>query len=341
MSVLVTGAAGFIGFHLVKKLIAQGHEVVGIDNINDYYSVTLKHDRLKECGIEINSSEGVNYYKSSTCAYEFYKMDLTEMDKLSDLFQSRKFQFVINLAAQAGIRYSLENPRSYLSSNVEGFFNILECCRLVKPAKLIYASSSSVYGTNTEQPFAISQKSETPINIYAASKKANELMAHAYSHLYNIQTVGLRFFTVYGPWGRPDMAPYLFANAIESGKAIDVYNHGNMKRDFTYIDDIVDGIYSVLKSHLNSDYQVFNIGNGRPVDLMNFIQCLETSFNKKAEINLKEMIPGDIVSTWADTAELEKATGYRANTNIQEGVAKFVEWHRSYHSKTKASESEI
>ncbi|KQS33277.1 NAD-dependent epimerase/dehydratase family protein [Dyadobacter sp. Leaf189] len=333
MSVLVTGAAGFIGFHLVKKLIEKGHDVVGIDNINDYYSVTLKHDRLRECGIDIDNPVLENYYKSDIANYEFFKMDLTEMDKLSELFETRRFRYVINLAAQAGIRYSLENPRSYLSSNVEGFFNVLECSRLVKPEKLIYASSSSVYGLNTEQPFAISQKSETPINIYAASKKANELMAHAYSHLYNIQTVGLRFFTVYGPWGRPDMAPYLFANAIEKGEAINVYNHGNMKRDFTYIDDIVSGIYAVLDTQLTEQYQVFNIGNGQPVDLMDFIKCLESSFGKPAEINLKEMIPGDIVSTWADTAELERATGYRAATDISTGVEHFAKWHRAYHAK--------
>ncbi|TLV00775.1 NAD-dependent epimerase/dehydratase family protein [Dyadobacter luticola] len=331
MSVLVTGAAGFIGFHLVKKLISQGHAVVGIDNINDYYSVSLKHDRLRECGIDINAPVSENYYRNADGTYEFYKMDLIEMDKLVDLFETRKFEFVINLAAQAGIRYSLENPRSYLSSNVEGFFNILECCRLHTPDKLIFASSSSVYGLNTEQPFAISQKSETPINIYAASKKANELMAHAYSHLYQFTTVGLRFFTVYGPWGRPDMAPYLFAKAIQDDRAINVYNHGKMKRDFTYIDDIVAGIYAVIQSAMPEKYQVYNIGNGRPVDLMHFIQCLESSFGKNAQINLKDMIPGDIVSTWADTEELERVTGYRAGTNIEAGVENFVNWYKQYH----------
>jgi UDP-glucuronate 4-epimerase len=330
MRVLVTGAAGFIGFHLVKKLVKQGHQVVGIDNINDYYSVQLKLDRLAQIGIDVSNLESHQSNLSSTSSFEFIKMDLLDMDQLLDLFKGAPFDYVVNLAAQAGIRYSLENPRSYLKSNVEGFFNILECCRLYPPGKLVYASSSSVYGLNTEQPFATVQKSETPINVYAATKKTNELLAHTYSHLYNMTTVGLRFFTVYGPWGRPDMAPFLFADAIEAGRPINVYNHGEMKRDFTYIDDIVGGISAVLKSELPHKYQVYNIGNGKPVDLLHFIKCLETSFDKKAEINLKEMIPGDIVSTWADTDELESVTGHRATTNIEDGVNSFVKWYLEY-----------
>lgn len=330
MKVLVTGAAGFIGFHLVKKLIKEGHQVVGIDNINDYYSVQLKLDRLSQVGIDVAQIVSHQAVLSSVSSFQFIKMDLLDMDQLLGLFEEHHFDYVINLAAQAGIRYSLENPRSYLKSNVEGFFNILECCRLHPPGKLVYASSSSVYGLNTEQPFATIQKSETPINVYAATKKTNELLAHTYSHLYDLTTVGLRFFTVYGPWGRPDMAPFLFADAIEAGRPINVYNHGEMKRDFTYIDDIVGGINAVLKSDLPNKYQVFNIGNGKPVNLLHFIKCLESSFGKKAEINLKDMIPGDIVSTWADTDELEAVSGHRATTNIEDGVDSFVKWYREY-----------
>ncbi|CAG5069904.1 UDP-glucose 4-epimerase [Dyadobacter sp. CECT 9623] len=330
MKVLVTGAAGFIGFHLVQKLVENGHSVVGIDNINDYYSVDLKLDRLRECGIEIDDAIDGKEYSSSKSSYVFHKLDLTEMDELSQLFEANRFDYVVNLAAQAGIRYSMENPRSYLKSNVEGFFNILECCRLFPPRKLVYASSSSVYGLNTEQPFAIEQKSETPINIYAASKKANELMAHAYSHLYDFTTVGLRFFTVYGPWGRPDMAPFLFADAITKGNPITVYNNGLMKRDFTYIDDIVDGIVSVLDTDLSAKYQVFNIGNGKPVDLLHFITCLENAFGQEAVKNMREMAPGDIVSTWADTETLRNSTGYAPKIDIEDGVAAFVSWFKTY-----------
>ncbi|KAA0991299.1 NAD-dependent epimerase/dehydratase family protein [Dyadobacter aurulentus] len=330
MKVLVTGAAGFIGFHLVKKLIEDGHSVVGIDNINDYYSVDLKMDRLRECGIEIAGHTDGNSYQSTNSSYIFCKLDLTDMEELAQLFEVHRFDYVVNLAAQAGIRYSMENPRSYIRSNVEGFFNVLECCRIFPPKKLVYASSSSVYGLNTEQPFAVEQKSETPINVYAASKKTNELMAHAYSHLYNFTTIGLRFFTVYGPWGRPDMAPFLFADAITQGKPITVYNNGLMKRDFTFIDDIIDGMVSVLNTDHTTKYQVFNIGNGKPVDLMHFITCLEKAFGKEAIKNFREMAPGDIQSTWADTETLKSATGYVPKIDIEEGVGIFARWFEAY-----------
>lgn len=331
MKVLVTGAAGFIGFHLVQKLVADGYNVIGLDNINDYYSTDLKTDRLWQCGINVKEDSPSHLYLSSTSTYQFIKGDLLDMDLLQSLFEKHNFDYVINLAAQAGIRYSTENPRSYLKSNVEGFFNILECCRISPPKKLLFASSSSVYGLNEEQPFSTKQKSETPINIYAASKKTNELMAHAYSHLYQFTTVGLRFFTVYGPWGRPDMAPFLFADAILNDRPINVFNKGAMQRDFTYIDDIVNGIASVVTSELPSIYQVYNIGNGKPVELLYFIEQLEASFGRKAKKIMKNMIPGDIVSTWADTSELEFITGYRTQTDIETGVRSFADWYKSYY----------
>ena len=332
MKILVTGAAGFIGFYLVKKLIGEGHEVFGIDNINDYYATSLKINRLKECGIEpIDlSAPWENIYNSTLGNYAFQRVDLLDMDRLLELFEEHRFDYVVNLAAQAGIRYSIENPRSYLKSNVEGFFNILECCRQYPPRKLVFASSSSVYGLNEEQPFSTEQKVDSPINIYAASKKSNELMAHAYSHLYKFTAVGLRFFTVYGPWGRPDMAPFLFADAILNERPIKVFNSGQMKRDFTYVDDIVNGIASVISADLAEYYQIFNIGNGKPVDLLYFIQCLEKSLGKEAIKEMHPMVPGDIVSTWADTTQLEDCTGYKPQTDIAHGVKLFADWYKRY-----------
>lgn len=312
----------------------MGHEVYGIDNINDYYSVDLKLGRIRECGIDMDLADPASkVYKSSLGSYTFERVDLLDMDRLANLFESYQFDHVVNLAAQAGIRYSTENPRAYLQSNVEGFFNILECCRMYRPAKLVFASSSSVYGLNEEQPFATAQKVDTPINIYAASKKSNELMAHAYSHLYGFTTVGLRFFTVYGPWGRPDMAPFLFADAILNDRPIKVFNNGEMRRDFTYIDDIVAGIIAVIGASLPDKYQIFNIGNGKPVGLLDFIQCLEKSLGRDAVMEMHPIIAGDIVSTWADTTQLEAATGYRPKVEIASGVQIFADWYREYFRK--------
>lgn len=332
MKVLVTGSAGFIGFHLVKLLIRQGFQIFGIDNINDYYATSLKIDRLKDCGIEFDDLDASwdTLYQSTIGNYTFQRVDLLDMPRLTELFENQRFDIVVNLAAQAGIRYSTENPRAYLESNVEGFFNILECCRLYPPQKLIFASSSSVYGLNEEQPFATGQKVDTPINIYAASKKSNELMAHAYSHLYRFQAIGLRFFTVYGPWGRPDMAPFLFADAILNDRPIKVFNNGEMQRDFTYIDDIVNGVAATIHTEIPELYQIFNIGNGNPVSLLYFIQCLEESFRKNAVKEMHPIIPGDIVSTWADTTQLEQVTGYRPKTEIADGVRLFAAWYTNY-----------
>jgi UDP-glucuronate 4-epimerase len=311
MKVLVTGAAGFIGFHLVNRLITEGFEVVGLDIINNYYDVNLKYSRLKECGIdeaEINENILINSNKYSN--YQFIKLNIEDKKNLFNLFQKEKFDYVINLAAQAGVRYSIENPDVYISSNIVGFLNILEACRHHKIKHLVYASSSSVYGLNGKIPFSTSDNVDHPISLYAASKKSNELMAHTYSHLYNIPTTGLRFFTVYGPWGRPDMALFLFTKAILDDKPIDVYNNGKMFRDFTYIDDIVEGIYKVAnnpsKGNKNWDnknpnpsdsispYKIYNIGNSTPVKLMDFISEIEKNLNKKAKINFLPLQPGDV-----------------------------------------------
>lgn len=331
MKILVTGSAGFIGYHLIKSLLREGVMLVGIDNLNDYYDVNLKIARLKDCGIDFNDQNSTFITKDGS--YEFHKMDLTNYDELENLFKKNRFDIVVNLAAQAGIRYSTENPRSYIKSNIEGFFNILECCKLYPPKKLLYASSSSVYGLNTSQPFATSDKTETPINIYAASKKSNELMAHAYSHLYGFPTIGLRFFTVYGPWGRPDMAPFLFADAIQNDRPINIFNNGEMERDFTFITDIINGIREVLQLQVEKGFnKVLNIGNGKPVNLMYFINCLENSFGKDVKKQFKKMIPGDIVSTWSDTTELKELTNYTPKIDIEQGVQEFVIWYKSYYS---------
>ena len=337
MKILVTGAAGFIGYHLCEALLKSGHNVVGLDNINAYYDVNLKYARLNELGIArehaekfLNKATGVKYNDS----FQFVRMNLEDRENLPLLFSDSKFDVVCNLAAQAGVRYSIENPETYIDSNVVGFLNVLECCRHNDIQHLLYASSSSVYGENEKVPFATTDNVDYPISLYAATKKSNELMAYTYSHLYNIPTTGLRFFTVYGPWGRPDMAIYLFADAISKDKTIKVFNNGNMSRDFTYIDDIIAGIEILLKNapveeNGNAAYKISNIGNGSPQSLGDFIKAIETSFGKEAKKEYLPMQAGDVPQTWADVSEMEKF-GYKSSVAIEEGVESFVNWFKSY-----------
>ncbi|PQJ72080.1 NAD-dependent epimerase [Polaribacter butkevichii] len=340
MKILITGAAGFIGFHLSKRLLAKGHVVVGIDNINDYYDVNLKYARLKELGIIRGQAE--KFLNKSTGdlfndAFQFVRMNLEDRENLPILFKDNKFDVVCNLGAQAGVRYSIENPETYIDSNVVGFLNILECCRHYKIKHLLYASSSSVYGQNKKIPFSTSDNVDYPISLYAATKKSNELMAHTYSHLFGIPTTGLRFFTVYGPWGRPDMAPILFADAISNNRAIKVFNNGNMRRDFTYIDDIISGIEILLanapkKINEKPPYRISNIGNGSPESLGDFIKAIEVSLGVEAKKEYLPMQPGDVPQTWADITEIEKL-GYKSTTGINEGVKKFIVWFSEFYSK--------
>ena len=337
MKILVTGAAGFIGYHLCEALLKSGHNVVGLDNINAYYDVNLKYARLNELGITrdhaenfLNKSTGVKYNDS----FQFVRMNLEDRENLPSLFSDSKFDVVCNLAAQAGVRYSIENPETYIDSNVVGFLNVLECCRHNDIQHLLYASSSSVYGENEKVPFATTDNVDYPISLYAATKKSNELMAYTYSHLYNIPTTGLRFFTVYGPWGRPDMAIYLFADAISKDKTIKVFNNGNMSRDFTYIDDIIAGIEILLKNapveeNGNAAYKISNIGNGSPQSLGDFIKAIETSFGKEAKKEYLPMQAGDVPQTCADVSEIENF-GYKSSVCIVEGVESFVNWFKSY-----------
>lgn len=331
-TILVTGAAGFIGFHLCQKLIDQGHKVIGLDNINDYYSINLKLDRLKVLGID-EVSEKLTLSSKYQENFQFVKLDLNNYDKLNQLFEDCNFDIVCNLAAQAGVRYSLKNPHAYVDANVVGFVNILECVRHHNVKKLVYASSSSVYGLNEKVPFETSDNVDHPISLYAATKKSNELMAYTYSHLYGMETIGLRFFTVYGPWGRPDMAMFLFTDAILNDKPIKVFNEGNLSRDFTYIDDIVQGVEKTLLENKpeSKKYSLYNIGNGSPVKLLDFIKAIEKSTGKIAQKQMLPMQPGDVEQTWADTRALEKDYAYKPNTEIQVGVDKFVEWYRNYY----------
>ncbi|MCX7514892.1 NAD-dependent epimerase [Frateuria sp. STR12] len=333
MRILVTGTAGFIGAALARRLLERGDEVYGIDNHNDYYDPSLKEARLAQF--------------AGHPAYTHLRADLADADAVDRAFADFQPQRVVNLAAQAGVRYSLKNPRAYVRSNLDGFLNILEGCRHAKVEHLVYASSSSVYGANRKMPFAVEDAVDHPVSLYAASKKANELMAHSYSHLYDLPTTGLRFFTVYGPWGRPDMSPMLFADRISRGEPIDVFNFGNHSRDFTYIDDIVEGVIRTLDHPARPDpaydaerpspgtsgapYRVYNIGNDQPVQLLRFIELLEQNLGRTVEKNLLPMQPGDVPDTWADVSALRRDVGYAPDTSIEEGVARFVKWYREYH----------
>lgn len=347
MKILVTGSAGFIGFHVVKKLLQLGHVVVGIDNVNDYYDTGLKYARLKELGIYAEGSEGMVASKTiKGCS--FNRMAIEDRVALPALFAEQQFDAVVNLAAQAGVRYSLQNPFAYVDSNISGFVNLLECCRYNEIKHFIYASSSSVYGLNGHDRFSTGHNVDHPISLYAATKKSNELMAHVYSHLFGLPTTGLRFFTVYGPWGRPDMALFLFTKAILENKPIEVFNHGQMERDFTYVDDIVNGVIGVLQhvpagnpgwDALNPDpssakapYKVYNIGNNKPVKLLDFITAIENSLGKKAIKKMMPIQPGDVVSTCADISDLAKDTGYQPEMSVEEGVNRFVKWYVEYYA---------
>jgi UDP-glucuronate 4-epimerase len=331
MKILVTGTAGFIGFHLAKKLISRGDEVVGLDNINPYYTPRLKFARLAECGIYPDHAGSGKLVQSSIYPnYRFIKAGLEEKEILTNLFSGEKFDRVCHLAAQAGVRYSLESPQTYIDSNITGFLNILESCRHFPVQHLVYASSSSVYGSNLKMPLSVSDRTDHPVSLYAATKKSNELMAHAYSHLFGIPTTGLRFFTVYGPWGRPDMAAFLFAKAILSGKPIQVFNNGDMYRDFTYVDDIVEGVIRVIdKAPMEKvpPATVYNIGNSSPVKLTDFIEAIETALGKKADKQFLPMQAGDVYKTFADVTDLEERFNYHPSTPVKEGVKRFIKWY--------------
>ena len=336
--ILVTGAAGFIGFHLCENLISNGHTVVGLDNINSYYDINLKFARLNELGIKRSDSDCFLKMCSSIkyqSKMKFIRMNLEDDKSLTELFKNEKFDLVCNLAAQAGVRYSIKNPNTYINSNIKGFLNILECCRNFHVDRLVYASSSSIYGNNSSVPFKEKDQVDRPISLYAATKKSNELMAHTYSHLFGIQTIGLRFFTVYGPWGRPDMALFLFVDAIMKNKPIKVFNNGNLSRDFTYIDDIINGVLeTLLKKSLNNEvYQLYNIGSNEPVKLMDFINEIEKSTNRKAIKKMMPMQDGDVNQTFADISSLKKNFNYQPKTLIKTGVSKFVEWYKDFSYK--------
>ncbi|MFB2898755.1 NAD-dependent epimerase [Aerosakkonemataceae cyanobacterium BLCC-F50] len=331
--ILVTGAAGFVGFFVAQKLLDRGDEVIGLDNLNDYYDVNLKYDRLAQLEGRPN--------------FTFYKLDLADREGMENLFAEHQFDRVAHLAAQAGVRYSLKNPHAYVNSNLVGFINILEGCRYQNLQHLVFASSSSVYGANTKMPFSVHDNVDHPLSLYAATKKANELMAHTYSHLYNLPTTGLRFFTVYGPWGRPDMALFAFTKAILSGKPIDVFNYGKMRRDFTYVDDIAEGVVRTLDkipqpnpewsgehpdpSTSKAPYKLYNIGNNQPVELIKFIEVLEDCLGMKAEKNMLPLQPGDVLATYADVDDLAKDVGFKPSTPIEVGIDNFVKWYRSYY----------
>ncbi|RRB12901.1 NAD-dependent epimerase [Larkinella knui] len=347
MKILITGTAGFVGFHLVEKLLKRGDEIVGIDNINKYYDSNLKYARLEESGINRSDIEWYKEVRSRKYPnYRFVRQNLEDKAQLMALCAREQFDIIVNLAAQAGVRYSVENPDVYVQSNVVGFLNILEVSRYFKVKHLVYASSSSVYGLNETMPFSVEHNVSHPVSLYAATKKSNELMAHTYSHLYNIPTTGLRFFTVYGPWGRPDMAYFLFADSIINGKPIKVFNHGKMKRDFTYVDDIISGVISVLDRPASTDlewdgkkpnpssssapYKIYNIGNNQSVSLNRFIEAIERNLNREAIKQYFDIQDGDVPETWADIDSLHDLCGYEPSTTIEQGVEKFITWYINY-----------
>lgn len=348
MKILITGTAGFIGFHVANRFIGEGWEVTGLDAVNDYYDVNLKYDRLAACGIDRRLITYNTLVKSTTHPnYCFIQLKLEDRENLQQLFADQKFEVVVHLAAQAGVRYSLTNPYAYIDSNITGYINILECCRHNQVSHLAYASSSSVYGANEAVPFSTSQVVDHPISLYAASKKSNELMAHVYSHLFGLPTTGIRFFTVYGPWGRPDMALSLFTKAIIEGEPVKVFNNGLMERDFTYVDDIVEGIYRVVKhpakanpewsglhpdpATSNAPYRIYNIGNNAPVKLMDFVQAIEDRLGKKAIKEMMPMQPGDVSKTYADVNDLMTDLGYKPATPLASGISNFIDWYMDYY----------
>ena len=349
MKVLVTGTAGFIGFYTALKLLKQGHKVVGLDSINDYYDVNLKYGRLKESGIEQSKIEyGAMVTSESHPGYSFIQLKLEDKTALDALFEQEQFDAVCNLAAQAGVRYSLENPDAYIDANIVGFINMLEACRHHGVKNLSYASSSSVYGLNEQMPFSTSHSVNHPVSLYAATKKSNELMAHTYAHLYGIQCTGFRFFTVYGPWGRPDMAPFIFTKAALNGDTIKVFNNGKMKRDFTYIDDIVEGVVRVIEnpckandswnskqpdpSSSSAPYKVYNIGNSQPIELMTLIEAIENAADVEIQKDFQPIQPGDVVATYADVSELERDFDYRPSTAVADGIERTVAWYKQFYN---------
>ncbi|MDR2037401.1 MAG: NAD-dependent epimerase/dehydratase family protein [Bacteroidales bacterium] len=334
MKILVTGCAGFIGYHITQKLLSCGHSVIGIDNLNDYYSPALKTSRLTQLGINIfDIKQNIPVYgKNNLC---FIQADINDTSLYPTILKNEKIEVICHLAAQAGVRYSIENPQQYISSNINGFFNIIEYCRANPETKLVFASSSSVYGNNTSVPYKETDITDTPVSLYAATKKANELIAHSYSALYGINIIGLRFFTAYGPWGRPDMAPFLFTEAILNDRKLKLFNNGNMSRDFTFIDDITEGIYKVLLNNPDSTsgplFRIYNIGNSTPVQLEDFISTIEQITKKKAQKVYETMQPGDVKDTWADTSLLRRDYGYAPTTSINTGLAAFIQWYEDYY----------
>ncbi len=330
MKILVTGAAGFIGYHLCEKLISIGHEVVGLDNINGYYDINLKMARLRELGISTVYEHKVAISEKHGNNFHFFKINLEDQIQLPLLFKKYSFDVVCNLAAQAGVRYSIEEPMLYVESNIVGFMNLLECIRHNNISKFIYASSSSVYGNSDKVPFVTDFNVDKPISLYAASKKTNELMAHTYSHLFNIQTIGLRFFTVYGPWGRPDMAMFLFTDAIMNDKPIKIFNNGELYRDFTYVDDIIDGLLATIIKSNDQKYAIYNIGNSKPEKLLDFVESIEECIGKKAKKEFLPMQPGDVERTWADVSAIKEIYNYSPKVDIKEGVSRFIDWYKNY-----------